>query len=49
MQLKTDFCSYFIKNILNFNKDIIWKLLFKLKKTYIKKQKQAAQQLTKQS
>ena len=49
MWLKTDFCSYFIKNVLNFNKGIIWKLLSKLKKAYIEKQKQAAQQLTKQS
>ena len=39
MQFETDFHFYFIKDILNFNKDIIWKLLFKLKKAYIEKQK----------
>ena len=36
---ETDFCFYFVKNVSNFNKGIIWKLLSKLKKAYIKKQK----------
>ena len=48
MQFKTDFCFYFVKDVLNFDKDIIWKLLFKLKKAYIEKQKWTAQQLMKQ-
>ena len=49
IQLETDFCSYFVKDIFNFNKSIIWKLLSELKKAYIEKQKQAVQQLIKQS
>ena len=39
MQFETDFYSYFVKDVLNFNKDIIWKLLSELKKAYVEKQK----------
>ena len=41
MQFEIDFCLYFVKDIFNFDKGIIWKLLFKLKKAYVEKQKQA--------
>ena len=43
MQFEINFHSYFVKDVSNFNKSIIWKLLFKLKKTYIKKQKWTTQ------
>lgn len=49
MRLQTDFRPYFVKDVPNFDKGIIWKLLSELRKAYVEKQKRAAQQVAKQS